>query len=450
MPLLLRRLPTYGATRSTRYSSSAASIGPPPLIGSAPHYPRHLVIHTPHLSRTWPSHLESVSFLYKHLGTRWTQSPHAQLKQLGFGVSEGVETRETGATWDPERSKFETPPPESTEEVYSATLYPDFLHFPSFSLSSLESFESKFLALPPPPALPSSGSTSSSEPATSHIYVCTHGSRDCRCGDLGEKLYQSILSELKRRKLGGELAVAGSSGAGNGHEGVRVSRISHIGGHKWAANALVYKKGGACDWYGLLNESDVSSLIDAASSTSPSTEPLYANWRGRLNFTPEETKSQFLSHTSSSAPSASNKKQKVGQELGEQVVIKFVTYEGEKLDLVGYEGESLMQLAKRGDAPSILATCGGNCECATCHVHIAPILTASPETSTANEMAKGRQPLPVPDLPTSLPEMTDEEDEQLDFAIGADDDSRLACQIPVTKELGEWVKRGGRIKLPRY
>lgn len=50
------------------------------------------------------------------------------------------------------------------------------------------------------------------------------------------------------------------------------------------------------------------------------------------------------------------------QELGERVVIKFVTFEGEELELVGYEGESLMQVAKRGDAPSILATCGGNCE----------------------------------------------------------------------------------------
>lgn len=50
------------------------------------------------------------------------------------------------------------------------------------------------------------------------------------------------------------------------------------------------------------------------------------------------------------------------QELGDRVVIKFVTFEGEELELVGYEGESLMQVAKRGDAPSILATCGGNCE----------------------------------------------------------------------------------------
>lgn len=56
------------------------------------------------------------------------------------------------------------------------------------------------------------------------------------------------------------------------------------------------------------------------------------------------------------------------------------------------------EVAKRHSLPSILATCGGHCECATCHVHLAE------------------------DAPQ--PEMRDEEDEQLEFAIGADDDSR--------------------------
>lgn len=49
-----------------------------------------------------------------------------------------------------------------------------------------------------------------------------------------------------------------------------------------------------------------------------------------------------------------------------------------------------------------------------------------------------------------MPELDDTEDEQLEYALGATDDSRLACQIPVTKELGEWIAGGGRIQLPRY
>lgn len=116
-------------------------------------------------------------------------------------------------------------------------------------------------------------------------------------------------------------------------------------------------------------------------------------------------------------------------------------------------------------------------QCATCHVHIRPLeSTTTSSSSSSTPSAETRQPTAIPELPSTLPEMTDEEDEQLDFAIGADDDSRfvtpffclclfrestdtndsprrnnrLACQIPVTRELGEWIKRGGRIHLPRY
>lgn len=73
----------------------------------------------------------------------------------------------------------------------------------------------------------------------------------------------------------------------------------------------------------------------------------------------------------------------------------------------------------------------------------------SPEPSLPAPSESGR-PLAAVPVEAPLPEMTDEEDEQLEFAMGARDDSRLACQLPVSKELGEWVKEGGRIQLPRY
>ncbi|GAA5962766.1 hypothetical protein JCM3765_001507 [Sporobolomyces pararoseus] len=457
MSLLLPTRRTFSrypvlSTRSIRFSSSSSSPSSssiPRLIGSAPEYSRHLVIHTPHASSTWPSHLESVSPLYKELGKRF--GTEARYKGVGFGMSEGGSLRTDGSEvekWDPKRSKFDSPDSKesSQEEVYSATLYPDFKHFPSFSISSLPSFEKAFDSLPSSGSPPSTSSPPKN-PRT-HIYVCTHGSRDCKCGDLGEKLYQSILSELKRRKLGGELS---TSESGGNDEGIRISRIAHIGGHKFAANALVYREfDGKCDWYGLLNEADVNDLLDDAISTRSETDTtLYSNWRGRLGLSSDSTKSQYAS-SPSSKDSKKKKKGTAVQELGEKVEIKFVTFEGEELDLVGYEGESLMQVAKRGDAPSILATCGGNCECATCHVHIRPLESAASSSSTTTPSTETRQPTAIPELPSTLPEMTDEEDEQLDFAIGADDDSRLACQIPVTRELGDWIKRGGRIHLPRY
>ncbi|CEQ41980.1 SPOSA6832_03762 [Sporobolomyces salmonicolor] len=413
--------------------STASSSSTPPLIGSAPYYPRHLVIHTPHPSSSWPSHLESTSRLYKELGKRW--AGHPELSKLGFGVTDGGKaTEEKGAEWSPERTKFDEPP-EGPEEVYSATVYPDFLTIPGFSLSTLPSFESRFLSLPPASAPPLADiPLSAAAPPTgrTHIFVCTHGSRDCRCGDLGEPLYQALLKEVSRRKLGGELK--------DGEDGVRLARIAHIGGHKWAGNALVYREGAGCDWYGLLRDSDASTLLDYA--TSRSLTPWYSRWRGRLTVTPEAARSAHLTHSSGVKSQAED----VRNELGEQVELRFETWEGEEIKIKGYEGESLMETARRHDLPSILATCGGHCECATCHVHIPPL---TPASSSAAVSSPHRKPIPVPHLP-SLPEISDEEEEQLDFAIGADDHSRLACQIPVTKELGEWVAQGGKIKLPRY
>lgn len=95
---------------------------------------------------------------------------------------------------------------------------------------------------------------------------------------------------------------------------------------------------------------------------------------------------------------------------------------------------------------SILATCGGHCECATCHVHLAATATPPPAITAP---AGDRKPIGVPQEAPVDP-MTDEEEEQLDFALGRDASSRLSCQIAVTKQLGEWCERGGRIGLPQY
>ena len=111
--------------------------------------------------------------------------------------------------------------------------------------------------------------------------------------------------------------------------------------------------------YGLLRDSDAMKLVDYAIGTS-TTEPWYEQWRGRLNVSTESVKSSYLSNTASN--SNSNSKSTPRVELGDEVELKFVSYEGEEFGVKGFEGENLMQVAKRNDLPSILATCGGNCE----------------------------------------------------------------------------------------
>lgn len=77
-----------------------------------------------------------------------------------------------------------------------------------------------------------------------HVYICTHGSRDCRCGVVGEQLKETMREEMRKH----EVRVLGE-----GSKRIHIYGVSHVGGHKWAANALVYPHG---DWYGNLRLSD--------------------------------------------------------------------------------------------------------------------------------------------------------------------------------------------------
>lgn len=229
-----------------------------PLPGTAPFYKTHLIISpstTSSNSRpeiTWPSHLSSVSPLLAELESRAKKG--GSLEGFGIAFSEGFEETGTGAEgdfkeWDPKTSKFSRPIPNtsSESELFDIRIYREgglSTILPSISLLNLDldplsskpqSFASKIessLSSTPIPSV-----KSSFKPET-HIYLCTHSSRDCRCGLLGPIIIKALKKEIKEK----------------GIENVKVSSVSHVGGHVWAANALVYPHG---DWYGNLRESDV-------------------------------------------------------------------------------------------------------------------------------------------------------------------------------------------------
>ena len=51
-----------------------------------------------------------------------------------------------------------------------------------------------------------------------HLYVCTHGERDCRCGDMGGKVASALKKEVKER--------------GASADRVRIGEVGHVGGHQ--------------------------------------------------------------------------------------------------------------------------------------------------------------------------------------------------------------------------
>ncbi|BAT61530.1 rhodocoxin [Variibacter gotjawalensis] len=92
--------------------------------------------------------------------------------------------------------------------------------------------------------------------------------------------------------------------------------------------------------------------------------------------------------------------------------INIITPDGQQTSIDASANESVMQAASRQGIEGIVAECGGNAMCATCHIYVAE------------------------DWLDRLPAMSDDEDALLDGAAAERRaNSRLSCQIPVTDEI---------------
>lgn len=102
----------------------------------------------------------------------------------------------------------------------------------------------------------------------SHIFVCAHGSRDRRCGVCGPVLMDKLKEEIETRGLKDQVFVSG---------------CSHVGGHKYAGNLIIYspdpegKVSG--HWYGYVTPDDVPEMLDQHIGKGEIIERL---WRGQM------------------------------------------------------------------------------------------------------------------------------------------------------------------------
>jgi (2Fe-2S) ferredoxin len=75
-----------------------------------------------------------------------------------------------------------------------------------------------------------------------HVFVCVHAARDERCGRCGPPLLAAVREAVIEAGL----------------EDVTVRATSHVGGHKYAGNLLVYPEG---IWYGYVRPDDAARLV---------------------------------------------------------------------------------------------------------------------------------------------------------------------------------------------
>ncbi|KAF5310073.1 hypothetical protein D9619_010335 [Psilocybe cf. subviscida] len=162
----------------------------------------------------------------------------------------------------------------ATEERQSATVFSERggrLEIPHVSLQNLNEVEaaiSEHVQRSAPTEL---------TPEEVHIYVCTHGARDCRCGERGKEVVEALRRSVTDPRI-------------------KIGEVGHVGGHKWAANLLVFPQG---EWLGLVKPEDVPSINSwATNALEQGARPLRlsdppsfpAHWRGRMGLSKEEQK----------------------------------------------------------------------------------------------------------------------------------------------------------------
>ncbi|KAL7422459.1 hypothetical protein Q5752_003107 [Cryptotrichosporon argae] len=394
------RRPTSVPTTSTPPPAPPASTSEPtsPALPRALPYRRGLVlVALPIPPSAWPSHLDGLSPLLSALS--------AWAKPLNLGVNaiyDGVG-----------RSTFPRDP--RAREAYPARmLYPDgkVFAFPSLSVDGLAQLDEAAAYVP-------------AQTARAHgqaeVLVCTHGARDCRCADRGGPLVDALRDEVARRGLEGK---------------VGVYEVAHVGGHKFAANAITLP---ALDMLSKLSAADAPAVVAHARGEAG----LWAQWRGRLGLTEDEQAAVWVAvdparraaadgavagtadgaAAAAGTNDAANAKADARAAGTDKVRLVFRTFDGERREVDAERGKSLLEVGKAASLPSLEGVCGGNLECATCHLYI-------------------DAPLPPP---------TEDEQDMLGYALGYKDGrSRLGCQVRVDDGLAAWAARGGEIGLPQF
>ena len=115
-----------------------------------------------------------------------------------------------------------------------------------------------------------------------HIFVCTHGNRDARCGLCGPALVEAFRERAAALGMDDVVTVRG---------------CSHTGGHKYAGNCLIFvPEGGVAGdadaanrevkgvWYGYVTPLEIPAILERTVAKGVVIPRL---WRGSMGVTPE-------------------------------------------------------------------------------------------------------------------------------------------------------------------
>jgi len=178
-----------------------------PLEGTAPYHRCYILLHARDRPSNFPTvYQTAVSRELLIRGVRW-----------GGGVSVNFSWMEHFSHQNSSRK--------SPATVFSRL--GGRLDIPDVTLENLDEVESQILKhLEGPPAELTSKNVD--------VYVCTHAARDCRCGERGLQVYETLVRIVEEERIWNPSSLA--------HR-IRIGAVGHVGGHQYAANVLIFPHG---------------------------------------------------------------------------------------------------------------------------------------------------------------------------------------------------------------
>ncbi|GMJ10434.1 hypothetical protein like AT4G26620 [Hibiscus trionum] len=223
-----------------------------PISGTVQFYERHIFLCYKSPS-VWPPRIEAAEFdrLPRLLSAAVLARKTDMIKETCLTICEGHDGTET-----------------SNGDVL---IFPDMIRYRRLTHFDVDTFVEEVLVkngewLPGTPE----------KLQGSFVFVCSHGSRDRRCGVCGPPLVSRFKEEIVMHGLQGR---------------VSVSPCSHIGGHKYAGNVIIFGSNINGEvtghWYGYVTPDDVPTLLEWHIGKG---EIIDALWRGQMGLSEEEQK----------------------------------------------------------------------------------------------------------------------------------------------------------------
>ena len=191
------------------------------LAGTVPFHKAYILLHGQHSPRAFPSRLASPLLVaLRQRALRWSAL--------------------VNVAWVPPNGSEHVPYLSEEEidvtETYSLLAFARNrrrLRIPSVTM---DNFEDTCAQLNNYMERPSTGVV---DPDELHLYVCTHGARDCRCGEWGSKVADALREEIFKRR---------QTDPTGRYSHIVMGEVGHVGGHQSAYLSLLFRCAALLNW----------------------------------------------------------------------------------------------------------------------------------------------------------------------------------------------------------